>query len=505
MVTTGELQYYRELKAELPPGIFDLLKIPGLGPKKVRVLYDALGIESIGELEYACKENRLINLPGFGKKTQDNILKGIAHIRSHEGLFLIHEAESMALPLLKDLQHCPDIKEVSVAGSLRRRKEVIKDIDLLASSIQEKKVMDYFVSLPQVTDIIGKGATKASIRIRGGIAVDMRVVSPEQYPYALHHFTGSKEHNTKMRHIAKSMGFKMNEYGLFQEDGKLISCKDEEELFNRLGMAYIPPELREDMGEIETALENRLPNLVEAEDLKGLFHFHSRYSDGSNSIRELAEEVRREGYSYMGISDHSRSAYYAGGLKEEDILRQIEEVDALNHIFSNFYIFKGIESDILPDGSLDYEDVILKLLDFVIISVHSQFRMDRESMTARIIKAMDNPYVTILGHPTGRLLLSRDEYEADMEQILEKAAEKGIILEINANPHRLDLDWRWIKKAREMGIRFMINPDAHNLSQIAYTSFGIAMARKDWCTREDIVNCMDADSMAEFLKNNLHN
>jgi DNA polymerase (family 10) len=263
---------------------------------------------------------------------------------------------------------------------------------------------------------------------------------------------------------------------------------------------YIPPELREDMGEIEAALENKLPTLVESRDLQGIFHFHSRYSDGSDTILALAEEARRQGYRYMGISDHSRSAYYARGLKEEDVKRQQEEIDALNKRWNDFYIFKGIESDILPDGSLDYPDEFLKCFDFVIASVHSHFRMDKDSMTNRIEKALENPYTTILGHPTGRLLLSRDGYELDMERILKKAAEKGIVIEINANPHRLDLDWRWCKKAREMGIRLMINPDAHSLPEIANTGFGTAMARKGWCEKKDIVNCLDVDSMKEFLK-----
>ncbi|HHU48587.1 MAG: DNA polymerase/3'-5' exonuclease PolX [Caldicoprobacterales bacterium] len=500
LVMTGNLEYYQNLKAEFPPGLFDLFSIPGLGARKVRVLYDTLGIETIGELEYACKENRLIDLPGFGKKTQENILKGISHIRTASGKYLLHEAGSMALDILKELKDCPDVKSLSIAGSLRRSKEIIKDIDIVAASDEVESVMNFFVSLPGVADITGQGSTKTSVRLRGGIAVDLRVVSPEQYPYALHHFTGSREHNTRMRHIAKSMGMKMNEYGLFREEnGSNIPCSNEADLFQALGMAYIPPELREDMGEIEAALENRLPKLVESSDLKGIFHFHSHYSDGSNSIKELADEVRRQGYQYIGISDHSRSAYYAGGLSEDDIIRQHEEIDELNKRYHDFYIFKGIESDILSDGSLDYSDEFLERFDFVIISIHSQFRMNRESMTKRILKAMDHPAGTILGHATGRLLLSRDGYEVDMEQILEKAAERGTALEINANPHRLDLDWRWVRRAKEMGIRLMINPDAHSVNEISHTGYGVAAARKGWCEKEDILNCLDIEGMKAFL------
>jgi DNA polymerase (family 10) len=500
LVTTGNLEYYQNLKAEFPPSLFELFRVPGLGAKKVRVLYDTLGIETIGELEYACKENHLTELPGFGKKTQENILKGISHVRTTSGQYLLHEAGSMALDILKELKNCPAVKTLSIAGSLRRSKEIIKDIDILAAADEVESVMDYFVSLPGVADIIGQGPTKTSVRLRGGIAVDLRVVSPEQYPYALHHFTGSKEHNTKMRHIAKSMGIKMNEDGLFKEDNKTnIPCDNEADLFHTLGMTYIPPELREDMGEIEAALENRLPNLVENDDLKGIFHLHSLYSDGSNSIKELADEVRRHGYQYIGISDHSRSAYYARGLSEEEIIRQHAEIDELNKQYNSFHIFKGIESDILPDGSLDYSDEFLERFDFVIISVHSQFRMNRESMTKRILKAMDHPASTILGHATGRILLSRDGYEVDVERILEKAAERGTALEINANPHRLDLDWRWVKRAKEMGIRFMINPDAHSIYEISNTGYGLAMARKGWCEEEDILNCLDIEDMKAFL------
>ncbi len=501
LITTGQLKYYEELKSQFPPGLFDLLRIPGLGAKKVRALYETLGITSVGELEYACKENRLVGLPGFGQKTQENILKGIDYCRLSSDKHLLHEAGAAAYDIQSRLKECPEVQEVSIAGSLRRQKELIKDIDLLVASDEPDVVMDFFVSLPGVEHITGKGGTKASVRMKSGIGVDMRVVSKAQYPYALHHFTGSKEHNAKLRHIAKSLGFKLNEYGLWRlEDDSLVPCSSEAEIFARLGMTYIPPELREDMGEIESALNGSIPNLVKLSDLKGVMHVHTRYSDGSNTIAELVREAKQQGYSYLGISDHSRSAFYAGGLREDEIKRQHEEIDAFNEKDKDFYIFKGIESDILPDGSLDYEDRILDRFDFVIASVHSRFKMDACSMTKRILAALDNPYTTILGHPTGRLLLSRDGYSLDLDAILEKARERGVIIEINANPYRLDLDWRYVKKAMEMGIRLAVCPDAHSLSEISYMIFGVAMARKGWCEKDVIINCLEAEQLKVVLQ-----
>ncbi len=501
LITTGQLRFYEDLKSQFPPGLFDLLRIPGLGAKKVRALYETLGITSVGELEYACKENRLVGLPGFGPKTQENILKGIDYCKLNADKHLLHEAGAVAYDILSRLKECPAIQEVSIAGSLRRQKEVIKDIDMLAASDEPDAVMDFFVSLPGIEHITGKGGTKASVRLKGGFGADLRVVTKARYPYALHHFTGSKEHNTKMRHIAKSQGLKLNEYGLWRlEDDSLIPCSSEAEIFARLGMEYIPPELREDMGEIESALEGNIPDLVRLTDLKGIMHVHTRYSDGSNTIAELVREAKRQGYSYIGISDHSRSAFYARGLSEDDIKRQHDEIDDLNEKNKDFFIFKGIEADILPDGSLDYDDRVLERFDFVIASVHSQFKMDAGSMTGRILAALSNPYTTILGHPTGRLLLSRDGYGVDMDKIFEKAREKGVFIEINANPHRLDLDWRYVKKAKEMGIKLVICPDAHSLSEISNTVFGVAMARKGWCEKDDIINCLEADLLTARLK-----
>jgi DNA polymerase (family 10) len=502
LVTTGRLQYYEDLMSDFPDTIFELLKVPGLGPKKVRVLYNELDIKTLGELEYACMENRLIYLPGFGKKTQQNIIKGIESINRYRGQYLFSDAWTIGNIILQKLETHISVQQVSIAGSLRRKKELIKDIDMLAASESPEQVMEYFTTLPEVEDIIAKGLTKSSVRLNNGIAVDLRVTTVDQYPYALHHFTGSKEHNTAMRHQAKKMGIKMNEYGLFKgEQEELIVCRHEEDIFRSLGMAYIDPELREDMGEIERAQTANLPSLVEESDIKGIFHVHSLYSDGANSLEELAAEAQHLGYQYIGITDHSQSAFYANGLKEEDIIKQIEEIDELNKRYKDFKIFKGIESDILKDGSLDYSDDILAQFDFVIASVHSNFSMNKSEMTSRIVNAMDNTYITILGHPTGRLLLSRDEYELDMEKILEKAAERNIVIEINANPHRLDLDWRWCRKAKDMNVKIAICPDAHDIKGLKHIVFGVGIARKGWLEKKDIINCLDVNDCETFLTN----
>ena len=491
LVTTGRLIFYEELKQEFPETLFDLFKVPGLGPKKVRVLYDELGITTLGELEYACLENRLLILPGFGEKTQQNILKGIEGLKHYQSNFLYSEARIVADEIVMGILNQPGVTQAHVGGSLRRHKEVVKDIDILAASQWPVSLMDWFADMEDVDTIIGKGETKTSIKLKNGMNVDLRVVSPEQYPYALQHFTGSKEHNTKMRHIAKNQGLKMNEYGLFQgEEETLIPCKDEAEIYRYIGMDYIPPELREDRGEIEAAMEGNLPKLVEPEDIKGVLHVHTNYSDGRATLKEMADEALRLGYRYIGISDHSQSAYYANGLTPDDIQKQHIEIDELNKAYKgDIRILKGIESDILPDGSLDYPDEILSTFDFVIASVHSGFSMDKEAMTERILKALDNPYITILGHPTGRLLLSREGYPLDMDAVLERAAQKGVAIEINANPYRLDLDWRWCRRAKELGIKIAVCPDAHDLRSLGYITYGVGIARKGWLTAADIFNC----------------
>ncbi|MGF7398941.1 DNA polymerase/3'-5' exonuclease PolX [Thermoanaerobacterium thermosaccharolyticum] len=499
LVTTGRLEYYDNLKASIPEGLIEMLKIPGLGPKKIKTLYDKLDIKTVGELEYACIENRLVELPGFGEKTQKKILEGIQFIKQFNGKHLFMDAYLEASSLKQYLIDSGLIIRCEIAGSLRRRKEIVKDIDILATCDNSEKLMDVFTRYEGIRDIVAKGETKTSITLKSGINVDLRVVKDEEYPYALHHFTGSKEHNTAMRHRARQMGIKMNEYGLFKGD-LLIKCRDEEEIFNNLNLSYIPPELRENMGEIEAAEKGLLPVLIDEKDIKGIFHVHTIYSDGANTLSEMVNAARDRGYKIIGITDHSKSAFYANGLKEEDILRQLDEIDELNHKYADIKILKGIESDILKDGSLDYDEDILRRFDFVIASVHSNFKMSKDDMTERIIKAIKNRYTKILGHPTGRLLIARDGYDLDVYKVIDSAAEYGKIIEINSSPYRLDLDWRYIKYAKEKGVKFAICPDAHRIEGLDDIKYGIGIARKGWLEAKDVINTYDFDELYKILK-----
>jgi DNA polymerase (family 10) len=498
LVLTGHLPYYDELKKDLPAGLQEMLRIPGLGPKKIKQLHDQLGISSIGELEYACNENRLVELPGFGKKSQDKILQGIGFVRKYQNQFLYSTAWDVAEPIFTMLSQMKQVIRASIAGSLRRRKELVKDIDIVVSTSDSAAVMERFTTLPQAESIIAKGDTKSSIITATGIQVDVRTVSDREFPYALHHFTGSKEHNIAMRGRAIQMGMKMNEYGLFKGD-RLISCKTEEEIFNALKLDYIPPELREDRGEIAAAEHHRLPRLIEEQDIHGTFHAHTNHSDGTCSLMELAREAQRLGYSYLGIAEHSQSARYARGLTAERLMALFKEMDALNRQLTGFRLLKGTEADILPDGTLDYPDEILAECDFVIASVHSHFNLSEAEMTARISRALRNPLVTMLGHPTGRLLLSREPYAVDMPRVIEAAAEAGVVIEINAHPLRLDLDWRLCQFAKTKGVKMAINPDAHNVAGLRDVSFGVNVARKGWLEPADVLNTLRLGPLLTFL------
>ena len=477
LVTTGSLPYYEDLKKSIPAGLREMVRIPNLGPKKVRVLCEQLGITTVGELEYACQENRLVGLPGFGAKTQEKILQGIEALKRYAGMFLYGDVISLAEDFTRSVAGVEGVLQAHLAGSMRRKKEVIKDIDLVITAQNGKAVGEKLPSLPQVEEILAQGETETRIRLPYGIAADIRMVSPGEFPFALHHLTGSKEHNVALRSRAKGMGMKINEYGLFEGE-RSIPCQGEEDIYHSLGLTFIPPELREGRGEMEAAALGRVPLLVNEADIKGTFHVHTTYSDGTHTISRFVEEAQRIGIRYLGIADHSRSAHYAGGLTDEDLTRQHEEIEEINRGLAGFRILKGIEVEILPDGRLDYSDEILASFDFVIGAIHSHFGMGEEEMTRRVIRAMENPHLTMLGHPTGRLLLAREPYPLNIKMVIEEASQLGVVLELNANPHRLDLDWRWLKYAKDRDVKVSINPDAHKVEGLKDLLRGVGIARK---------------------------
>jgi DNA polymerase (family 10) len=498
LVTTGSLRYYEELKESVPPGLREMVRIPHLGPKKVKALYERLGITTIGELEYACQENRLVDLPGFGAKTQENILQGIEVLKRYRGRFLYGDVAALAEAFTRSVAGVKGVLQASLAGSMRRRNEVVKDIDLVAAVRDGGAIREGLIALPQIEEVIAQGETEIRVRLTSGIPADLRMVSLKEFPFALHHLTGSKEHNIALRGRAKKMGMKINEYGLFAGE-RSIPCQGEDDIYRALGLSFIPPELREGRGEVEAAAEGRLPDLLNADEIKGAFHVHTATSDGSNTISSLSKEAQRLGLSYLGITDHSRSAAYAGGLSEDAVKRQLEEIDEINRSSQGFRIFKGIEVEILPDGSLDYSDDVLAGFDFVIGAIHSHFQMGEKEMTQRIIHAMEARRFTMLAHPTGRLLLAREPYQLDMEEVIKAASRLGVVLELNANPHRLDLDWRWLKYAKDHRTKISINPDAHNLQGLQDLFIGVGIARKGWLESRDVINTMELGEVSRFL------
>lgn len=511
LVETGKLEYYESLKNSLPVGLLEMLRIPGLGPKRVKILYDRLKIDTVEKLKEAAEAKKLENLEGFGAKIEENILKGIEILKKHSDKFLYPVAKESAERIVEYLKKNTDIKKIEIAGSLRRKKEVIGDIDILAciKKKETESVMDSFVKHPDVLNIVAHGDTKSSVVLKNGINCDLRVVKEEEFPFALAYFTGSKEHNVEMRSLAKKFGLSLNEYGFTEINNgnkknriSKIKFLDEADIYKALKLQYIPPELRENQGEIEAAASGKLPNLIEEEDIKGTFHCHTNYSDGVNTIAEMAEAARKLNWEYIGIAEHSKSAGYAGGLDDETVKQQIAEIDNLNKSFKNFRIFKGIEVDIFPDGKLDFSDKILSMFDFVICAVHSKFNMSEKDMTKRIISGMKNKYVTMLAHPTGRLLLEREPYPVNMKEILKAAADMGKIIEINAHPLRLDLDWRWCKFAKELGLKISINPDAHNVKSLTDVYYGVGIARKGWLEKSDVINTLHLKDVINYLNKN---
>lgn len=503
LVQTGSLPYYEDLKAEFPDGILELLSLNGLGLRKAKALYQQLNIATLADLEKACQSGKVAELDGFGQKTAEKLLDAIQQKQQYAGRFRYAEVIEQAEELVDLLRTHPDITRISIAGSLRRGKEVVKDIDLVASSKNPKQVMQDFVSMDEVESVTNHGETKSSVRIANGLQVDLRVVDDPTFPTALHHFTGSMEHNVALRSRAKKRNMKISEWGLFDTSGKeekLIPCRNEAEFFSHLDLDYIPPELRENMGEIEAAEESQLPRLVEWGEFHGCFHNHTTASDGKNSLREMAEAAASIGLDYLGIADHSKSSVQANGLSADRLLSQIEEIKELNReLEGEIHLFSGVECDILKDGSLDYPDEILERLDYVVASVHSSFTQSEKDQTRRICKAMENPHVTMLGHVTGRLLLEREPYAVNIQEIIRQAAKTGTWIELNASPYRLDMDWRHWKAARDTGVKCVINPDAHRVQQLGYLKPATMIARKGWLRKQDVMNCLTLAQMKSEL------
>jgi len=501
IVKTGTLEQLEKLRKEIPSSLLELLSVPGLGPKTAKIIYDNLKIKSIEELEKVAKEHKLKGLPGIREKTEENILKGIEILKAGRERRRIDQAIAIAKSFINYLKNIKGVEKISEAGSVRRRKETIKDIDILVVSSNPAYVMERFISNPMVMEVISKGSTRSSIRTRDFMQVDLRVVEPQSFGSALAYFTGSKEHNIKLRDMAKGKGLKLNEYGIFNEiTGEKLGGKEEEEIYRILGIQYIPPELREDRGEIEWAIEGRIPKLVDLKEIKGDFHIHSKWSDGGNSIEEIVQTAIRKGYEFISITDHSKSLGVAKGLNEEKLKAQREEIERLRDKYPQIKILHGIEVDIKSDGTLDFSDEILSNLDIVIGAIHSGFKQDRETITKRIISAMENPFVHIIAHPSGRLIGEREPYDVDMERILEYAKSTGTILEINAFPQRLDLRDIYCKRAKELGIMIAIGTDAHWTYQLDYMEFGVWVARRGWLEKENVLNTYSWKEIKEFLK-----
>ena len=500
IVETDRLEYFEKLKKETPEGVIDLLEILGLGPKKVSALYRNLSISNIGDLKEACNEGKLRNLEGFGEITERNILRGITLREKTSGRVLLNVAYEYGNNYLEYLRKCKKIEKISIAGSLRRMRETIGDLDILASSDTPDEVMDYFVKYHDVQRVLLKGSTKTSVLLNDDLQVDLRVVEEKNFGAALQYFTGSKEHNVKMRSIAIKKGMKLNEYGLFdKKTGEYIVGRTEKEIYNKLNLAYVEPELRENRGEIETALKGELPDIVKYSDIKGDLHVHSRWSDGADSIEDIATKAQILGYEYVGIADHSQSLKIARGLTEERIDKKIKEIDNLNKKLSDFRILCCTECDIKSDGSLDYDNRILKKFDFVGIGIHTSFKMNKKEATERIIKGMENKHVDFLAHPTCRIIGRREPFELDMRKIFDTAVETDTYLEINSFPDRLDLNDANAKFAKERGVKFVIGTDSHNVNNLPFMRFGIATARRGWLNKNDILNTNSLKNLVKII------
>lgn len=510
---TGKLEFYDELSASVAPGLIEMLEIPGLGAKKIKALHSKLGIDSIGALTKACEDGLVAELDGFGEKTQAKLLTGIKNREAYGKRHLWWEAFAVAGPILEGLRGLPEVHRAEHAGSLRRKMETVGDLDFIVAASEVAPVVEWFVTRHGVKEVTARGETKASVRFESGLQADLRIVPDEQFVFALHHFTGSKDHNVQMRQRALARGLSMSEWGLVPAEGEgtakakaerhaSVHVATEEELFAALGLHFIPPELREGLGEIEVAEKGPMPHLVELADLHGAFHNHTTASDGRNTLNEMVGAAEALGWQYLGIADHSKGSYQANGLSEERLLKQVADIQALN-TSERFrtHVFAGTECDILTDGRLDFDDATLAQLDYVVVSVHNALTQDEETMTARIIRAIENPYTTMLGHMTGRLLLRREGYQVNTGKIIDAALANNVIIELNANPWRLDMDWRHWRRAAERGLLCAINPDAHETAGLRYVVAGVNIARKGWLKKENVFNTLSlAEVKAAFAR-----
>ena len=507
LYSTGELEFYHKLVASVPSGLMDLLDIPGLGGKKIKVLHEQLEVDSIESLTVACKEGRVAELKGFGKKTEEKILSGIKNREAYAARHLWWDARARVEQILPGLEELPEVERVEAAGSFRRGMETVGDLDFLVASANPAPIMDWFTSMDGITEVTAHGETKSSVRFEGGMQADLRVVPSEQFYFALHHFTGSKDHNVRMRQKALSLGLSLSEWGLRPEEEKDSSRKagpveanSEEDIFTALGLQFVPPALREGMGEVEAAERNELPELLEFSDLKGCFHNHTTASDGRNTLEEMAGEADRRGWEYLGISDHSKASFQANGLDEERLIKQVQAIKEINQSGKfRVHLFSGSEVDILSGGKLDFEDSDLDSLDYVVASVHAGLTQDEETMTARLIKVLEHPQVTMLGHLSGRLLLKREPSRMNIQKIIDAAIANGKIIELNANPMRLDMDWRHWRRAAEKGLLCCINPDAHALHHFDFQQVGVLAARKGWLTAQEVFNTRTLVEVKEYL------
>lgn len=499
----GKLPFYNQIKKKVPKGLLELLQIEGLGPKKVMALYKK-GIKSSKDLKTACETGKVEKISGFGKKTQENILSSQENIKTYSTRTLYWNALQAAEPILQELKKLKGVKQADIAGSIRRKRETVKDIDFVVASSTPKEIMKWFTTQDFVQKVLVKGDTKSSIKLKEGIQADLRIVPDEQYGFVLHHSTGSKEHNIALRQMAKSKGWKLSEWGLETAGGKKAISKKkptEEDLYKAFGMQFIPPELRENTGEFEAAKKNKLPKLVEDRDIQGLFHAHTKESDGKNTLEEMALAAQKMGFKYLGISDHSKSSTQANGLDEKRLEAQIKEIQKLNKSSkTKIHLFSGVECDIMSDGSLDYDDALLKKLDFVIVSIHRGFKGDEKTMTKRLIKAIENPFTTIVAHPTGRILLKRPAYAINMSKIIDAAIANKKIIEINGQPQRLDMDWRLWHQASKKGLLTSINPDAHSIEGLKFFSTGVNIARKGWLEKKHVFNTWTLAKIKSYLK-----